>query len=641
MSAALRGTVLATDAGLATLAGIAATVLEQDILPPAPGPQDYTVLYDLRRDLPRALALQAACLAGGHSALFIGFEPGLVQIGPHVRPGHIGCLRCWRERRDSNHASPRHGAGFAPRPGASAHAAISPVMRRLLQLLIAQPIATGSYMRVRTGSLEVSRHRFEPVTACPGCHAATVPRPRIGAQFMQPRLKHRATDKRIGNPRLTLARARRQFVDRHSGLVKHVFLNQTSDLMPLCSAEMALPGRQAIESGYGRAEDFQTSELVAILEAVERYAGLQARGGQASLRGSVAAMQTAWPGQVTDPEQFILHTEQQLGHPAFGLARYSPQLPFQWCWAHSLRHGAPRLVPEQLVYYHLPDAPERPVNRFVYDSSNGCAMGGCLEEAALSGLYEIVERDAYFATWYLRRTPPRIANHSIGDSRSAALIARAQAEGMEIHLFDITTDAAIPAVWAMIVDPSADAVVKSYCASACHGRWNEAVFSALVEVVTSMGVYRRSMAASRERAMAMLRDSDLVRDMPDHVLLYSLPESYPRLDFLHGGPVRTLQQCEASLPSLSLPDLSEELRRQAARVLEVAHDVLVIDQGFDSLAPLGLHCAKVLVPGLLPVTFGHQYRRIGYARLNRLARFYGLEQEYTPDNINPFPHNFP
>jgi ribosomal protein S12 methylthiotransferase accessory factor len=156
-----------------------------------------------------------------------------------------------------------------------------------------------------------------------------------------------------------------------------------------------------------------------------------------------------------------------------------------------------------------------------------------------------------------------------------------------------------------------------------------------------MSVYRRAMGPRRDRALAMLADARLVRAMPDHVLLYSLPESYARLSFLHGGPLVTVQQCEGRNGSTPLSDLSEELRRQAARVLAVASDLLIVDQSFAELAPLGLRCAKVLAPGLLPVTFGHQYRRISYARLNQVARHWGVDTIFTPKNVNPWPHNFP
>lgn len=629
---------------------------------PTPGAGELCVLlYDLRFGQARALAAQAACLARDAAVLLVGMTPGAIQVGPAVRPGAAGCLHCLQQRARNNRPRPRprSGAGEAararprPAPGLALTAAASALALDLVARAAAalqdeeaqggQVLPARAYLHLKTDSLQVARHRFLEVPGCMHCPAtATATAATPAGLALQPRLKARADDKRIPNPRLSLAWVRDSFVDRHSGLVKHVFQNSTSDLMPLFSAEMATMGGALVESGYGRADTFEGSELVAILEAVERYAGGEPRGGRASLRASHAHMQAAYPGAVADPESFILHGPAELASPHFRLQPYSGALEFDWSQAVSLRHRRAMWIPDQLAYYSLRDQPGRPLNRFVFDSSNGCSMGGCIEEAMLGGLYEVVERDAYLATWYTRIPPTRIANGSVDDPRCAALIARAEADGFEIHLFDITTDVLIPAVWAMIVDPRADAVVKSYCASGCSARWGDAVFAALVEVTTSIGVYRRTMAPFRSRAEAMLDDDAKVVDITDHVLLYSLPEAYARLDFLQRGPTATLAECEARLPSLAERDLTRELQRQCAKVLAVAADILVVDQGFPALEPLGLHCAKMLVPGLLPVTFGHQYRRIDYARLNRVARFKGMAHpDFSPATVNPYPHNFP
>jgi ribosomal protein S12 methylthiotransferase accessory factor len=206
----------------------------------------------------------------------------------------------------------------------------------------------------------------------------------------------------------------------------------------------------------------------------------------------------------------------------------------------------------------------------------------------------------------------------------------------------MTSDARIPVVGAMIVDPAGDALVKSYCASACDGRWGEAIFAALAEVTTSMGVYRKNKDLSLERARAMFADASLVQDMYDHVHLYSLPETLERLQFLLQGEVRTLAQCQARTPDTMHIDVRHELEADCAKVLAVARDVIVVDQTFPELRELGLAAAKVIAPGLLPVTFGHQYQRVDLARLDRFAGFHGAAgPRFTMAAINPHPHNFP
>ena len=112
---------------------------------------------------------------------------------------------------------------------------------------------------------------------------------------------------------------------------------------------------------------------------------------------------------------------------------------------------------------------------------------------------------------------------------------------------------------------------------------------------------------------------------------------------LVGLATQPLVSTPAHLPDKPVvtDDLMAELREQIDKVLAVAEDVIVVDQGFEQLAEHGLSCAKVLVPGLLPMTFGHQYRRVSLARLDKAARHAQAKPVMSLADINPFPHNFP
>lgn len=610
------------------------------------------VLFDLRLDMQCALDLQKRFLKDGATVVFVGLEPGAVQIGPVVVPGEGRCLHCLQQWIWANHPTGKtfsleHGR-TRPMPSRP----LSPVSRNAIIGLMAEiagcfpeasssALPVGTYYTVRVDTLEVAKRRFIQVTDCPSCCIEPVPSRPVPLGF-EPRIKRSATDKRPPNEKLSLRSLRRMFVDRHCGLIKHVFQNRQSDLMPLFTSERPFPGGDSIDYNHGRAFNYQTSELIAILEGIERYAGNEPRDRMTSLRGSRAQMLARFGERVVDLSGFIMHTEAQRENPLFRFETYTDRLECGWVWGHSIRRNEPILVPEQLAYYNIKSKPGLPANRFIYDSSNGCSLGGSIEEATLGGLHEVIERDAYFSTWYSRVPPLRIDIRSIDDRHSAALIARSEAAGFEVHLFDMTSEAQIPVVGAMIVDPSDDAKVKSYCASACAGRWSEAIFSALAEVTTSMGVYRKNETLDVDRARAMFADDALVRDMFDHVLLYSLSETFDRLRFLLGGDVCTLQACRERLPDVVHIDLTKELEVDCAKVLGIAADIIVVDQTFTELRELGLSAAKVLVPGLLPVTFGHQYRRIDMDRLDRFARFRGVANpKYTAANVNPYPHNFP
>jgi ribosomal protein S12 methylthiotransferase accessory factor len=586
------------------------------------------------------------------TALVVLWEPGAIWLAPAMQPDRAGCYLCFKTWAHNNlrevlHWSADNGQqalrlAVAPKPMPAATLDVLALLlrRRLADVLDQQPAASQA-IRLQIRDLAISRHA---TIADSGCRLCDV-RPDDSAEMAQltlaPRLKQRPSDYRAVNSQLSIKQLRHRYVDRWTGLIKHVFHSINSDLMPLYAAETPILEDPNVEVGYGRTETRERSEMVAMLEALERYAGQSARGVKNLVRGSYRELRA----HAVNPRQFILHRPEQYSLPGFHMQPYSDDLDYHWKWAYAFAAQKPVLVPEQLAYYWLKrHTPELPINRFVYDSSNGCALGGSVEEAALYGLLEVIERDAYFTTWYARITPKEIDLTCLTDARSRALIARSRAQGYELHVFDIRLEIDIPVVWAMIVDPRADAPVKSYCAAGAHFDPEQAIFGALVEVTTSMGVYSRSLPAFRDKARELFADHQKVIEMNDHVLLYSLPETYPWLSFLFAEDGRryTLNELYAGADQASASlDLTEDLRRCIDKVLAVADDVILVDQTFPQLRESGLSCVKVLAPGLSPVTFGHQYQRPSLARINRALQHLGLDGDLTLETLNPVPHNFP
>ena len=95
----------------------------------------------------------------------------------------------------------------------------------------------------------------------------------------------------------------------------------------------------------------------------------------------------------------------------------------------------PILVPKLLAYYSLGGE-----EGFVYETSNGSAVGGSLEEAILYGIFEVVERDSFLLTWYARLQVPRLDYSSSGDSELILMIGRLTAvTGYEVRLYNTTS----------------------------------------------------------------------------------------------------------------------------------------------------------------------------------------------------------
>lgn len=84
----------------------------------------------------------------------------------------------------------------------------------------------------------------------------------------------------------------------------------------------------------------------------------------------------------------------------------------------------------------------------MYETSNGCAIGGSLEEAIFHGILEIVERDAFLLTWYAKLPLPRLDLSSANDTELQLMIQRLRTiTGYELHAFNATMEHGIPSLW--------------------------------------------------------------------------------------------------------------------------------------------------------------------------------------------------
>jgi ribosomal protein S12 methylthiotransferase accessory factor len=295
-------------------------------------------------------------------------------------------------------------------------------------------------------------------------------------------------------------------------------------------------------------------------------------------------------------------------------------------------------VPQQLAYYSSSCG-----QGFVYETSNGCALGGSLEEAVFYGIMEVVERDSFLLTWYAQLPLPRLDPYSAGDRELELMIGRLQAvAGFELHLYNATMENGIPGIWAIAKNQKPKGI-HMICAAAAHPDPVRAVKGALHELSGMMLTLDEKIEANRSAYENMLHDSALVRTMDDHSMVYSLPEAEKRLHFLLGGdrPLRTFAEEFRRPPARA--DLTDDLKDVLHTFRELGMDVIVVDQTAPELGRNGLHCVKVLIPGMLPMTFGHHLIRVeGLKRvLNVPAKLGYAKQPLRKEQLNVHPHPFP
>jgi ribosomal protein S12 methylthiotransferase accessory factor len=505
-------------------------------------------------------------------------------------------------------------------------------------------------LAVSLATLECHRHAFLPFPVCPDCGQLT----RDGAEqaviALQSQSKTDVFTYRIRQPVASPEQILSTYVEQRTGLVSSLVVENTN-LLPIASSHLSSESDKT--AGTGCTLRPEQSKMVSVLEVIERYAGLRPRSKRTAVQASYNQLiQDAQ--QALDPTTLGLHSPEQYeqhqhnhqhNHSCRHLVPYHPDLVCHWVWGYSFQKQSPILVPEHCAYYGIPASKENPV--FVSDISNGCALGNCLEEAIFHGMLEVVERDAFLLTWYARLQVPPLDLCSLIDPTIRLLIEHLEYHsGYTIHAFNLTLDHAVPCLCLLGVDEQdREGMPKAFVAAGSHPHPEQALLKALREFAMFVAFPRKLDQQKRARALEMFADSSLVRKMDHHPLVYYLPEAFERLHFLYHSPHKqTFQEAFSDFyqcPSECM-DLREDLESLINYYLKRGNDVIVVNQTALEHHPCGLHCVKVLMPGMLPMTFGQHNRRItGFERLHQLPFTLGYQSyPLTEAEINPYPHPF-
>ncbi|RIV40367.1 TOMM precursor leader peptide-binding protein [Micromonospora radicis] len=413
---------------------------------------------------------------------------------------------------------------------------------------------------------------------------------------------------------------------------------------PLSPSTSAVSGAFLLRSGHylretywgGHADSYAGSARIGVLEGLERIAGMRAKAKRTVVRAALDELGDT----AVDPRVCGLYTD------AFHAANpwvtpFTPDRPIPWVWGHSLRDDRPVLVPEILAYYHAPGLE----NRFVQESSNGCASGGSAQEAIYHGLMEVVERDAFLLSWYGRVTLPELDPRTSARVDTRWMVDRLEMCGYRARFFDARITFDIPIV--IGVATRIDGGMGAICFGAGASLDPEtAMAAALCEIATDSVNLRSRTTRDETRYRTMVADFANVEALHDHPLVYGLPEMAEHGAFFV-APRESRAMAEvypaADHAELLSDDLAVDLRRGVADVTAHGFDVVVVDQTLPEQRDLGLHTVRVLVPGLLPIDFGWARQRAPHLpRMRTALATAGLRDHHLEvADLHLVPHPFP
>lgn len=574
---------------------------------------------------------------------FVSFGEGI--IGPFVRPDTPGCSCCADIRRIIAGSNRQEMWEFQMRM-ASGEGVLRDAWASRTGLLQMATLICKEVQRVLQGepsnleervfitnlrTLTNSSHFFLPDPLCPMCSSL----PDDTSELAQIRLE--------SSPKMNGGGYRCRSMDELKTVLVKDYLDYRTGIMngkmqdftlPFADVLVNMPLFEADEGVAGRSNSYEMSELTAILEGLERYCGIEPRGKRRVVRDSYHNLEN----QALNPATVGLHEKDQYEKPHFPFKQFNPDESMNWVWGYSFLQERSILIPELLAYYSLGYG-----EGFIYETSNGCALGGSLEEAIFHAIMEVVERDSFLLTWYARLPLPRLDLSSANDKELQLMVDRIrEVAGYDLHFYNSTMEHEIPSVWAVAKNRRSKGV-NLICAAGANPNPVRAVKSTIYELAGMMFRHDEKLEENRKKYEGMLQDPFVVRTMEDHGMLYGLREAEERLNFLLDDrrPLRSFAE-EFKQP-LANTDLKDDLQDILNRFRRLNLEVIVVDQTAPITKRNGLFCVKVLIPGMLPMTFGHHLTRVkGLKRVLNVPMQLGFRKmPLSFEQLNPYPHPFP
>ncbi|MGQ0837535.1 TOMM precursor leader peptide-binding protein [Actinokineospora sp.] len=571
--------------------------------------------------------------------------------GPSDPPG-APCPRCldrrWQVIRpvEERHALESGGTAVAAGPVPQLTAFALEAMWRIYLAVRAEPAPAGRGLvhALVLDTLRVSRHALVADSDCPVCARPVADTPEAAVIEVRPRAKRAVDDYREIGAR-DLAVPVNPYANPVCGALGSVPMRVHQD-----TATAPVSGRFRVRSKYGlhdmgwggHAGNYRDSEVIGVLEGLERFAGQRPRGRRVEVFDAMDNL--AEP--VLDPTGWATYPAESYRSLSAFYEPFRSDSVIPWVWGFSLRDQRPLLVAEQVAYF-LDHRPE--LKKFVQESSNGCAGGSSTEEALLHGMLELVERDAFLLAWYGKAKLAELDPATCRDRRVHFMIDRVGLHGYDIRLFDMRIDLPVPAVLAVAV--RRDGGPGTLCLSAgASFDPDDAVRAAVCEVASYVPSLPHRVERHTERLRAMSEDYVRLAELEDHQLLYGLPEMARHADYLFEDPPlvgmdELYRSWLAERPATL--DLADDVRHLVRLIAGTGSDVIAIDQTCPEQRLAGAHTVGVIAPGLVPIDFGWLRQRAPHHP--RLHAFLdgGLGQggapghPATPTGRNPHPHPFP
>jgi thiazole/oxazole-forming peptide maturase SagD family component len=158
-------------------------------------------------------------------------------------------------------------------------------------------------------------------------------------------------------------------------------------------------------------------------------------------------------------------------------------------WAHNTTRGKRMPIPLQCAYYGFKVGR----NKLYGGTTNGCGGGFTYEDAALSAVYELIERDAFLLWWFSNLQPPRIEYETCTTPFFEQLKKETTRYNLEVIFLDTSCDTDVFSCACVVIDP----VLHIIAIGAKSGQSVDILEGAYLEAIQVLGSSRGKVSEGK------------------------------------------------------------------------------------------------------------------------------------------------
>ena len=189
----------------------------------------------------------------------------------------------------------------------------------------------------------------------------------------------------------------------------------------------------------GKGASANQSKASACMELAERFSFFAFKAEEDNfIRGDYQSLRSE--GYPVLDSSYLLRSVEDTSLSNVHLETLLEDIPMQWTWATNISRGEQVLIPFSWFYA---------INEF-----NGPSAGNTVEEAALQGISEIVERHVCSLINHNNIDTPAIDFNSIDDPVAQELLEKFKKENIDLYLNDFSLDTGLCSIGALAIDRS-------------------------------------------------------------------------------------------------------------------------------------------------------------------------------------------